>query len=64
MFLFFRFCFLPENSTHILQPLDVAVFAPLKRRWRDVLEKWKEDCAAKSIHYPTLPKQVRYCTVP
>jgi hypothetical protein len=26
-----RFCFLPENSTHILQPLDVGVFAPMKK---------------------------------
>jgi hypothetical protein len=26
-----RFIFLPENSTHLLQPLDVGVFGPLKR---------------------------------
>ena len=26
-----RFIFLPENSMHLLQPLDVAVFGPLKR---------------------------------
>jgi hypothetical protein len=53
-----RFCFLPENSTHILQPLDVAVFGPLKRRWRDVLEEWKDQCTASNLSYPTLPKQV------
>jgi hypothetical protein len=27
-----RFVFLPEISTHLLQPHDVAVFAPMKRR--------------------------------
>ena len=26
-----QFCFLPENSTHLLQPLDVGVFGPMKR---------------------------------
>ena len=25
------FCCLPPNSTHVMQPLDVAFFAPLKR---------------------------------
>ena len=26
-----RFCLLPENSTHLLQPLDVSVFAPSRQ---------------------------------
>ncbi len=26
-----RFCFLPENSTCLMQPLDVGVFKPMKR---------------------------------
>jgi hypothetical protein len=56
----FRFCFLPENSTHLLQPLDVSVFGPLKRRWREVLEAWKDECTLNNISYPTLPKQVQY----
>ncbi len=30
-----HFCFLLENSTHLLQPLDVAVFRPMKWYWRD-----------------------------
>jgi hypothetical protein len=34
---FFRFIFLPKNSTHLMQPLDFAIFAPMKRRWREVL---------------------------
>lgn len=37
-----HFVFLPKNSTHLCQPLDVAVFGPLKRVWRDVLTEWKK----------------------
>ena len=33
-------CF-PPNTTHFLQPLDVAVFSPLKRQWRSILDQWK-----------------------
>ena len=36
-----RFVFLPPNSTHLTQPLDVSVFRPLKRAWRTVLEQHK-----------------------
>lgn len=36
-----RFIFLPANSTHLTQPLDVAFFRPLKRKWREILEDWK-----------------------
>jgi hypothetical protein len=31
------FIFLPPNSTHITQPLDVAFFRPLKGSWRALL---------------------------
>ncbi len=56
-----RFCFLPENSTHILQPLDVSVFGPMKREWRAILRNWKEECAKNGLNYPTLPKHASVC---
>ena len=33
-------CLYP-NGTHLLQPLDVSYFAPLKKAWKRVLGKWK-----------------------
>ena len=36
------FVLLPPNSTHILQPLDVSFFKPLKSAWRNVLLEWKK----------------------
>lgn len=32
---------LPSNCTHILQPLDVAVFGPLKKEWASAVRKWR-----------------------
>ena len=34
-------CLFPY-ATHMLQPLDVAWFAPLKKVWRKTLEDWKK----------------------
>ena len=31
------YCFLPPKATHLLQPLDVCVFNPLKKAWQEVL---------------------------
>ena len=36
-----RFCPLIPNTTHILQPLDVAVFRPTKIIWRTILDNWR-----------------------
>lgn len=49
-----RFIFLPPNSTHQTQPLDVAFFGPLKREWRRILMDYK-------VRHPsanTLNKQI------
>ncbi|CAB3246499.1 unnamed protein product [Arctia plantaginis] len=36
------FIFLPANSTHLTQPLDIAFFRPMKIAWRIILLKWKK----------------------
>lgn len=36
------FVALPPNATHLLQPLDVAYFRPMKGEWRKILNDWKE----------------------
>jgi len=58
-----RFCFLPANSTHLTQPLDVAFFRPLKMAWRKILAEWKskQKQAGGTIpkdEFPALLKQV------
>jgi len=30
-----------RNATHLCQPLDVAFFGPLKRKWGGILDAWK-----------------------
>ncbi|KAG5865878.1 hypothetical protein JTB14_034855 [Gonioctena quinquepunctata] len=35
------FPFLPKNSTHLCQPLDVTILRPIKISWRKVLTDWK-----------------------
>jgi len=47
------FIFLPPNSTHLTQPLDVAFFRPMKIGWRKILEKWKVGPGRKQS---TIPK--------
>lgn len=29
------------NSTHIIQPLDVALFGPLKSKWKKIVKQWR-----------------------
>lgn len=38
-----RYIALPPNTTHICQPLDVAVFRPVKVSWKVILEQWRKD---------------------
>uniref|UniRef100_A0A0A9YD57 Tigger transposable element-derived protein 2 n=1 Tax=Lygus hesperus TaxID=30085 RepID=A0A0A9YD57_LYGHE len=49
-----RFIALPPNSTHILQPLDVGFFGPLKKVWRKVLNDWKK--SPRGRQFNSLPK--------
>lgn len=55
------FICLPPKTTHLLQPLDVAYYAPLKRHWRDVLTKWKktEGLKHKTLVKSSFPKLLK-----
>ena len=48
-------CLYP-NATHLLEPLDVAWFAPLKKVWRKTLEDWKISPQGLK-HKGALPKE-------
>lgn len=47
-------CF-PPNATHLLQPLDVAYFRPMKSKWRSILTDYK---VSKKKNAGTIPKDV------
>lgn len=48
-----KMIFLPPNSTQLMQPLDVAVYGPMKEAWRKVLTEWKNGIGRYNT---TLPK--------
>ena len=37
-----KFITMPPSSTHLCQPLDVAVFRMLKAHWRKILDNWRK----------------------
>lgn len=44
------------NSTHILQPMDVAVFHPLKQKWKDAVHRYNaEHSGRKPLNRHTFP---------
>ena len=51
------FICLPPNSTHLLQPLDVAFYGPLKKQWRKILDDYKlrSQKAAKNLSKDIFP---------
>lgn len=46
---------LNPNSTNILQPLDVAVFGPLKKKWKSIVRKWRMENHGKEISKADVP---------
>lgn len=49
------FVCLPPNVTHIAQPLDVAHFAPLKKKWRSILIDFQFYSIKVGLQKDTLP---------
>ena len=49
-----RFITLVPNTTHLCQPLDLAVFRPLKTVWRKLLNDWRKETRLTG----TIPKEV------
>ncbi|KAG5866221.1 hypothetical protein JTB14_033437 [Gonioctena quinquepunctata] len=47
-----QFVFLPSNSTHLTQPLDIAFFRQLKGAWRKMLTDWKQGPGMKELFIP------------
>ena len=37
-----EFVCLPQNATHLIQPLDVGIYAPMKAHWKKMLREYKE----------------------
>ena len=54
-----RFICLPPNTTHIAQPLDVAVFAPLKKQWRAILSDYKLATGTTGLPKEVFPKLLK-----
>ena len=48
------FC-LPPNCTHILQPLDVGVFSPVKKMWGHIVKQWKIESKAQNVSKEVFP---------
>ena len=52
---------LPSNTTHVLQPLDVGVYSPVKQAWKRILNTYKLKTRAANIgkeDFPGLLKQL------
>lgn len=52
------------NSTHLIQPMDVAVFGPLKKNWRHAVHRWKfENHDSKSLTKEHFAKLLHHVVV-
>ena len=50
---------LPPNTTHILQPLDVGVFWPVKSAWRKVLKLYRRRNRAENVTKNVFPGLIK-----
>jgi len=50
---------LHPNSTHIMQPLDIAYFHPLKKIWKKTVLKWKNTTGFEQLKKENFPKVLK-----
>lgn len=43
------------NATHILQPLDVSVFGPMKTKWKTITRQWRVDHDGVELSKQNIP---------
>ena len=43
------------NATHILQPLDAAVFGPMKAKWKSFCRQWRIDHEGQEKNKENVP---------
>jgi len=48
-------CCFPSHATHILQPLDVAIFSPLKKKWKTLIKNWRIEHEGKDVQKHQVP---------
>lgn len=48
-------CCIPSHATHILQPLDVAVFFPLKQKWKTLVRNLRIENEGNDIQKHQVP---------
>ena len=47
---------LPPNTTHLLQPFDIAIFAPVKKEWKKILKQYKLETKGQKVRKEVFPK--------
>ena len=47
---------LPPHTTHLLQPLDVGVFGPLKQAWKKILKEHQIETCACTVTKEDFPR--------
>ena len=49
---------LPPNTTHLLQPLDVGVFAQMKSDWRAIIKRYKPETKGQRVGKEDFPSLI------
>ena len=57
-------CCLPPHVTHILQPLDVGVYGPVKATWKSILKEHKLETLAETVTKEEFPGKYNKNSLP